>query len=165
MDTEHKKAGAGIQLVTFQLGAEYYGTPVWMVREIIRPVEIFQVPGIRGSVQGVINLRGLIIPVLKIREVLGISGSDEVNSDRKQRIVILDSDSGEFGFLVDDVFEVVRISSDEVKPPPVMSTGEDGRGAIIGIIQQPGKLIICVDPRKLVDSCVNVKEVLEGITQ
>ncbi|UCF05516.1 MAG: purine-binding chemotaxis protein CheW [bacterium] len=159
------KRNIGIQLVTFRLGSEYYGTPVWMVREIIRPIEVFQVPGMRGPVEGVINLRGVIIPVLKIHAVLGAPCSDSSEVGKKQRIVILDSGDGEFGFMVDDVMEVVRVASEDVKPPPEMGATPSGQDAILGIVQLSGRLIICIDPRQLVTGCMDLGELTESCTE
>jgi purine-binding chemotaxis protein CheW len=159
------KKNIGIQLVTFRLGAEYYGTPVWMVREIIRPIEVFQVPGMRGPVEGVINLRGVIIPVMKLHAMLGAPCGDSDEAGKKRRIVILDSGDGEFGFMVDDVMEVVRISSGDVKPPPEVGATPSDHDAILGIVQLSGRLIICIDPRQLVTGDMGLDELAESCTE
>ena len=81
------------QLVTFRLGREHYGIPVGKVKEIIRPMEACPIPGMAGPVEGVINLRGEIIPVLRIHLVLGSRETEEDNS-RKSRVIILESGDG-----------------------------------------------------------------------
>ncbi|HER43995.1 MAG TPA: purine-binding chemotaxis protein CheW, partial [Candidatus Eisenbacteria bacterium] len=131
---------SGIQLVTFRLGTENYGVPVSKIREIIRPMKTFPVPGLSDPVDGVINLRGEIIPVVRLHPVLGVGGSACLDDERKQRVIILDAESGGFGFLVDEVWEVVKVSASEVKPPPAMADEALDEEAIIGIIEVSGKM-------------------------
>ena len=148
-ETVSQKIQSGIQMVTFRLGAENYGVPVSKIREIIRPMKTFPVPGLSDPVEGVINLRGEIIPVIKMHPVLGVDESPCLDDERKQRVIILDTESGGFGFLVDEVWEVVKLTAADVKPPPPM--GDDGfdEDAVIGIVEVSGKMVICIEPRHL----------------
>ena len=132
------------------MGTENYGVPVSKIREIIRPMKTFPVPGLSDPVDGVINLRGEIIPVVRMHPVLGVDTSACLEDERKERVIILDTESGGFGFLVDEVWEVVKVSAADVKPPPAM--GEDGldEDAVIGIVEVSGKMVICVEPRHLI---------------
>ena len=150
--------GKGIQLVTFRLGSENYAVPVWRVKEIIRPIDVFPVPGMAGPVEGVINLRGEIIPVLRIHDILDVESIEETGGGRKKRIIILDADGGGFGFAVDEVMEVTRISSEDVRPAPV--TGGDRRGgeAVLGIVNISGRMVICIDPSKLTPDAADVRD-------
>jgi purine-binding chemotaxis protein CheW len=154
--------GKGIQLVTFRLGSENYAVPVWRVKEIIRPIDTFPVPGMSGPVDGVINLRGEIIPVIRIHEVLGTRNVDETADGHKRRIIILDAAGGGFGFGVDEVMEVARVSSDDVQPAP--DTGAEKRCGVevLGIVRISGRIIVCIDPSKLVQSIMNVQELVVG---
>ncbi|HUV36036.1 MAG TPA: chemotaxis protein CheW [Patescibacteria group bacterium] len=162
MSTKEESAlywpGKGIQLVTFRLGSENYAVPVWRVKEIIRPIDTFPIPGMSGPVEGVINLRGEIIPVIRIHEVLGVRSTDDAAEGRKRRIIILDAVGGGFGFGVDEVMEVARISSEDVRPAP--ETGCDKRCgvAVLGIVRISGRIVVCIDPSKLVQSIVNVQD-------
>ena len=137
------------QLVTFRLGREHYGIPVGKVKEIIRPMEACPIPGMAGPVEGVINLRGEIIPVLRIHLVLGSRETEEDNS-RKQRVIILESGEGRFGIVVDEVRDVVKIEDEEIKPSPGVSSDHKCEEAVLGIAQVGDRMIICLDPNKLV---------------
>lgn len=148
-----------IQLVTFRLGRELYGIPVSKVKEIIRPMEACPIPGMAGPVEGVINLRGEIIPVLRIHEVLGVrAAADQVA--RKQRVIILDSGEGGFGVTVDEVLEVVKIDEGEIKHSPGVSADHRCEQAILGIVEVAGRMVIVLDPAKLVSESLEIEELV-----
>jgi len=144
------------QLVTFRLGREHYGIPVGKVKEIIRPMEACPIPGMAGPVEGVINLRGEIIPVLRIHLVLG-SRETEEDSSRRQRVIILESGEGRFGIVVDEVRDVVKIEEEEIKASPGVSSDHKCEEAILGIAQVGDRMIICLDPRKLVSESLDIE--------
>ncbi len=144
------------QLVTFRLGREHYGIPVEKVKEIIRPMEACPIPGMAGLVEGVINLRGEIIPVLRIHLVLGSRETEEDNS-RKQRVIILESGEGRFGIVVDEVRDVVKIENEEIKVSPGVSSDHRCEKAILGIAQVGDRMIICLDPKKLVSESLDIE--------
>ncbi len=145
-----KAVQSGMQLVTFRLGTENYGVPVSKIREIIRPMKTFPVPGLSDPVEGVINLRGEIIPVIRLHPVLGVEASSCLEDERKQRVIILDAESGGFGFLVDEVWEVVKLSASDVKPAPAMGEDELDEDAVVGIVEVSGKMVICIEPSHLI---------------
>jgi purine-binding chemotaxis protein CheW len=149
-ETVSQRIQSGIQMVTFRLGTENYGIPVSKIREIIRPMKTFPVPGLSDPVDGVINLRGEIIPVIRMHPVLGVDASACLEDERKQRVIILDTENGGFGFLVDEVWEVVKLSAADVKPPPTMGDDRLDEDAVIGIIEVSGKMVICIEPRHLI---------------
>ena len=152
-----KKGHASIQLVTFRLGFENYGVPVSKIREIIMPIKAFPVPGLSEPVEGVINLRGEIIPVVRLQPVLNSDNSGCLEDERKQRVIILDHESGGFGFVVDEVWEVVKISAADIKPAPdVAGDGLSGE-AVTGIVDIAGKMVICIEPRHLIKNLVNTE--------
>ncbi|HSG29629.1 MAG TPA: chemotaxis protein CheW [Candidatus Krumholzibacterium sp.] len=154
------KGADGIQLVTFRLGSESYGIPVWKVKEIIRPMKAFPIPGMAKPVEGVINLRGEIIPVLLIHSVLGVKCPSETASGRKKRIIILDTGDGGFGFVVDEVMDVVRVSGEDIKSSPEVNADHSGRDALLGIVQVGNRMVICIDPERLVSECLNIRELV-----
>jgi chemotaxis signal transduction protein len=168
MKTETKKVNrtvaSGIQLVRFRLGAEWYAVPVWKVREIIMPLETYPVPGLRGPVDGVINLRGEIIPVMRVDMLLGVERAADDEGARKSRIVILDQAGGGFGFVVDEVMEVVRVSAEAVQSPPDLGDRGIRKEAILGIVQLSGELVICIDPGKLVSEADDMETITAGST-
>lgn len=167
MNTQRRPGGRSndeqTQIVIFRLGGENYGVPVARVKEIIRPIDAFAVPGMTGPVEGVINLRGEIIPVLRIHGLLGVDGESS-GDERKRRIVILDADGGGFGFLVDEVTEVVRIATADMRPAPEVGENELHREAILGIVQVSGRMVVCVDLRVLVAGSVDMKEMAGQIS-
>jgi len=155
-DRYDKNYTAMTQLVTFRLGREHYGIPVGKVKEIIRPMEACPIPGMAGPVEGVINLRGEIIPVLKIHLVLGSNEVDEDNS-RKSRVIILESDEGRFGIVVDEVRDVVKVEDEEIKASPSVSSAHKCEEAILGITQIGERMIICLDPARLVSESLDIE--------
>ncbi len=128
-------AGSGklTQLVSFVLSNEEYGVEVLRVREIIRMPGITKMPNAPHYVEGIINLRGTVIPIISIRKRFGLQES-ECNSHT--RIMVMDVAGGLTGFIVDGVSEVIRISSNEIQPPPIMVSMETGRVPTQGVFQR-----------------------------
>jgi len=128
-----------IQLVSFNLGPEEYAVEVLKVREIIRMTSITHIPNTPPSVEGIINLRGKVIPIISLRNRFGMSGSD---SDHHTRIIVMDIVGKLTGFIVDGVSEVIRISSGEIQPPPSMVSGGVDQDFICGVIQHADQLLL-----------------------
>lgn len=145
---EHSDENAGelIQLVSFMLGEEEFGVNVLKVREIIRMPEITRVPNTPHYVEGVINLRGKVIPVMSMRNRFGL---EQKECDKHTRIMVMEVDSELMGFIVDSVSEVIRISEQEIQPPPtVVATGVDHE-CLSGIISQRERLLVLLDLEKV----------------
>ncbi len=107
------------QLVGFMLGGELFGVDILMVQEIIRSAEITKVPNAPDFVEGVINLRGNIIPVIDLRRRLNMEAAKQTTpSINKNWILILTIDKRTTGFIVDLVTEVIKIDENDVEPPP-----------------------------------------------
>ncbi len=158
MSNENESKRRELQLVTFCLGSENYAVEVSKVKEIILSMDTYPVPGMPEQVRGVINLRGEIVPVLEIHSILGVSRKEESDGDRKGRIIILDTDEGGLGFEVDGVTEVIRVNSDSIKAAPDIGNASFNRNVMLGIVQTHAGIIICIDPVKLVDSCMDLEE-------
>jgi len=133
-----------LQLVSFHLGAEEYGLDILKVQEIIRVQELTRVPNMPAYIDGVINLRGKVIPVIGLRKRIGLESQA---ADKKTRIVVVDVRSNILGFIVDSVSEVLRIHSDTVEPPPQMGSG--GRDYISGIGKLDARLLLLLDLDRL----------------
>ncbi|MBN2184501.1 MAG: purine-binding chemotaxis protein CheW [Candidatus Krumholzibacteriota bacterium] len=163
MDIEKRNAteSESFQLVTFRLGRENYGIPVSEVKEIIRPIKAFPVPGMAEPVLGVINLRGEIIPVLEIHSVLGVEEDEDNAKSRKKRVIILDSSEGRFGFIVDEVKDVVQVESKDIRKSPEVSSDHSFEESVLGIVQGENGMLICIDPEKIVKQCLDIKELFE----
>lgn len=149
MDTIREHSGGSgelIQLVSFMLGEEEFGVDVLKVREIIRMPEITRVPNTPHYVEGVINLRGKVIPVMSMRNRFGL---EQRECDKQTRIMVMEVDSELMGFIVDSVSEVIRISEQEIQPPPaVVATGVDHE-CLSGIISQRERLLVLLDLEKV----------------
>jgi len=133
------------QLVTFNLGNEEYAVDILKVQEINRMVEITSIPNARSYVEGVINLRGKVIPIINLRKRFGLD-SKELNSH--SRIIVVDIGTS-IGLIVDSVSEVLRLSSDTVEPPPPMTAGNGSAEYIKGVGKLPDRLLILLDIEKL----------------
>ena len=105
--------------LTFALANEEYALPVLKVREIIKMMEITQVPKVPPHVKGVINLRGKVIPIVDLRLKFGFPPQEA--TERTCIIVVdaaLNGGRGSLGFVVDGVSEVMNITAEEIEPTP-----------------------------------------------
>lgn len=134
-----------LQLVTFRLGNEEFSLDILRVQEIIRHMELTRVPRTPEFVDGVINLRGRVIPVLDLRKRFGLP-SDEHTSET--RIIVVDVDNRTVGLKVDAVSEVLRLPADTVEPPPAIVTGAES-DYIKGVGKLDGRLLILLDVEKI----------------
>lgn len=142
------------QLVVFDLGDEVYGIDISKVQEIIRMQDITQVPGAPSFVEGVINLRGKIIPVVDLHRRFGLSPTPVTKASR---IVVVETDGFVIGMVVDAVSEVLRISTNCVEPPSPIVAGVDSE-YIRGIAKLENRLVILLQLDKVLTS--EQKEVL-----
>lgn len=130
-----------LQLVTFNLDNEEYAVDILKVQEINRMTEITRVPNSPSYVEGVVNLRGKVIPVVNIRAKFGLM---EKETDARSRIMIMDIQGITMGVVVDSVSEVLRIPADIVDPAPAMASSIGGE-YIKGIAKFDNRLIILLD--------------------
>lgn len=129
------------QLVVFDLGSESYGVDIGSVREIIRMQEITSLPRMPEYVEGVINLRGKVTPVVDLRKRFRLEATDFT---KETRIVVVDVGKQDIGVIVDAVTEVLRISSEGIEPPSsVVTTAESDY--LMGIVKLAERLIILLD--------------------
>jgi len=132
-----------IQLVSFMLADEEYGVEVLKVREIIRMPTITKMPNTPQHVEGIINLRGKVIPIISMRRRFGLM---ENENNTHTRIIIMDVAGTLTGFIVDAVSEVIRIHSSEIQPPPSMvMSGGIGQEFITGVFNHAERLLIIMD--------------------
>ena len=109
-----------LQLVSFKIGEEEFGIEILRVREINRMITVTRIPNSPVYIDGVINLRGKVIPVIDLRSCLGLKRRDH---DKDTRIVITELDDKVVGFVVDTVSKVLRIPRSVTEPPPLITTG------------------------------------------
>jgi purine-binding chemotaxis protein CheW len=135
-----------IQLVSFELGGEEYGIDVLTVREIIRMPSITKMPNTQDYVDGIINLRGIVVPIISLRRRFGLADRD---IDRQSRILVMEIGAGLTGFVVDAVAEVIRISTAEIQPPPTILQGNAAQECVTGVINHADRLLIALDLNRM----------------
>ena len=146
MDEIQKKQDAELmQLVTFSIDDEEFGVDILKVQEIIRTMEITKVPRAPEFVEGVINLRGKVIPIIDLRRRFGLVSRDH---DKHTRIIVIDISNMIVGFVVDSVSEVLRIPSSTVEPPPPVVAGLESE-YISGVGKLEDRLLILLDLDRL----------------
>jgi purine-binding chemotaxis protein CheW len=132
-----------LQLIVFKLGSEEYTVPIEVVQEIIMPQKATHIPKAASFIEGVINLRGNVIPVIDGRKKFEISN---LETSAETRIIVLELESHTVGLIVDSVSEVVHLKTASIEPPP-LEFG-DGSDFIIGVGKLKDRLLILLDPNK-----------------
>jgi len=134
-----------LHIVGFRIGNETYGVRIGSVREIVRVPEITSVPSAPDLIEGVINLRGKIIPVMDLRKRFG---QTEIISDKRNRILVVELENKLIGLIVNAASEVLKIPPSEVDSPgSVFAEGESSY--VTGVGKLKGRLIILLDIAKL----------------
>ena len=137
------------QAVTFCLLGEQkkedYAIPIEQVREIRAVESITNIPNARSYVKGIMNLRGLIIPVIDVKEKLGLG--THTAADSKQRILVANIADSLTGLLVDEVDQVMRIQTKDIDSAPQGAT--ESHHYIKGIAKLDQRLIILLDAEAL----------------
>ncbi len=139
-----------VQLVTFQVGGEEYGLDIGAITEVIRPLRITPLPKMPVFVEGVINLRGTIIPVVDLRRRFELKTVK--NDSRRMRMIITRGaapgtggiSQGLLGLVVDSVEEVVHVPKKNIDPAPSAATGKNA-DFITGMGKLGERLIILLD--------------------
>jgi len=134
-----------LELLSFRLGAEEYAIMVEDVREVLKVFQLTRVPNAPEYVQGVMSLRGTVLPVIDLGMRLGMAPASR---DEKARIIVVSTEDGDTGLWVDRVTGVFRIRPDEEKPVPEHI--EKGAEYLRGIARKNEKLYILLDLEKAV---------------
>ena len=140
-----------LQYVGFKLSGELYGLDINCVRSIIRLQPITIIPTTPEFIEGVLNLRGQIIPVVSFKKKLGIPEKKESESTHanKNRVIIIETEKfGNVGFVVDEVTQVIRIPESAItEPPPSFNTQQSD--AIVGVTKLDDHLVMLLDEEKI----------------
>lgn len=147
-----------IQLVSFKLDNEEFGIEVLKVREIIRMITITHMPNTPHYMEGVINLRGKVIPIVSMRKKFNLMESE---NSTQTRIIVMDIAGELMGFIVDAVSEVIRVAASEIQPPPNVVSGGIDQECITGVINQSERLLVLLNLEKLFSS--DEKQLLAGM--
>lgn len=144
---EVRAKGTEIQLVVFRLRDEEFGVDIKQVREIVRMMAITHLPEAPGFIEGVINLRGQVIAVIDLARQFELSAQKEL--PKSARIVVVEVKDQTIGMIVDEVPEVLRISTDSIEPTPEVIQTEIRQDYIKGVGKMEDRLLILVDLEKV----------------
>jgi purine-binding chemotaxis protein CheW len=135
------------QVVIFRLDKEEFGAPIASVQEIVRiPENLIRVPQAPSFVEGVINLRGTVLPVIDLRRRLGLN---EVERSDRQRIMVFLISGVRTGFIVDQVAEVLRIPKSAIEPSPQLSSEQSLLLCRMANLQKQKRMVQLLDPPHL----------------
>ncbi|HZO92314.1 MAG TPA: chemotaxis protein CheW [Candidatus Baltobacteraceae bacterium] len=135
-----------MQVVSFKLGSEEYGVDIAQVQEINRMVAVTHVPRAPQFMEGVINLRGQLIPIIDLRTRFGMPRAEHT---KNTRIVVTEVGTKRVGMVVDSVSEVLRLPNDAIEDAPEMITGVDTE-YIRGVGKVEDRLIILLDLARII---------------
>lgn len=153
-----------VQMISFNIGSEKFGVEILMVQEIIMMSDITEIPNAPDFVEGVINLRGNIIPVLDLRKRLRLRGAPaRPQRDPGTRILVVDIDEKITGFIVDSVAKVLTIPAGRILPPPDIIVAGVQSQYISGVVHLEDSILVVLDFRKVLT--VEEKGALEQVSQ
>ena len=137
------------QVVVFRLGKEEFGVPIESVQEIVRvSSELTQVPKAPADIEGVVNLRGAVLPVMDLRRRLGL---DTIERSDRQRIIVLLIDRVRTGFIVDSVAEVLKIHKSNIEPAPRLSDAQARLLTRMANLEKQKRMVQLIDPQHLIE--------------
>jgi purine-binding chemotaxis protein CheW len=137
-----------LQLVTFSIGEEEFGVEILKVQEIVRSMEMTRVPSAPEFVEGVVNLRGRVIPIIDMRKRFGLERKEH---DNRTRIIVIDMNGVVTGFVVDSVSEVLRLPRNTIEPPPPVVAGIVS-DSVSGVGKLEARLLNLLDMDSLLSS-------------
>ena len=144
-ETQHIESTGTMQLVSFRLGHEEYGIEITKVQEIILMGEITRVPQTPDYIKGLINLRSTVIPIVDLRLRFGLPEEDVTD---ETRIMVVNVSGKTIGIVVDAVSEVLRISKEQISPPPPTVAGL-GQEYLTGLVKLENRLLILLEIDKI----------------
>ena len=134
-----------IQIVTFEVGHEEFAIDILAVQEIIRMTQVTRVPQSPASVEGVVNFRGQITPVVDLRKRFDFEAQDR---GKDARIVIVEVQGRIVGFIVDRVHEVLRIDNSILDPAPTLASSVNA-DYVNGVGKLNDRLVILLSLERL----------------
>jgi purine-binding chemotaxis protein CheW len=137
------------QFIIFRLGEQEYGLPIGAVDEIARPPEqITRLPKAPAFIDGVMNLRGSVVPIVDLRRRFELMSAEPAST---RRILILTVGGGKAGFVVDGVSEVMKVPAGNISPAPELSAEQMRLIGRVANLDVWGRMILLVDPAQLLD--------------
>jgi purine-binding chemotaxis protein CheW len=158
-ETDQEEKEKLMQLVGFVIGREMFGVDILMVQEIIRETPITPIPNAPDFIEGVINLRGNIIPVIDLRRRLNLRNAEA--PDGNIWIMILNVEGRVTGFIVDSVTQVLKVPGNSIKPPPDIVVSGLHSQYITGVCRIDQRLLILLDFDRIlrVDEIKKLREI------
>ena len=144
---EETPKGKELQLVVFRLRSEEFGAEITSVIEISRWLPITHIPEAPGFIEGVVNLRGQVIPVVDLAKQFGLPPQLEL--PKSARIVVVEVAGETIGLIVDEVPEVLRVAEEAVEPTPEIIHTEVKRDYLQGVAKLRDRLILLLNLAKV----------------
>lgn len=136
-----------IQLACFNLGDKLFAVDIMRIKEILLPQKLSALPKASDILDGVINLRGNVIPVMNMRKRFQMPVADD---NRPGKLVIVSLARQILALMVDDVMEVITVSTGEIKPPMQLAVGVDME-FLLGICLSDDRIFMILDIDSLLD--------------
>lgn len=137
-----------LQLACFRLGMDQYALDIMRIKEIIRPQKLSGLPKAPSFIDGMLNLRGMVIPVVDMRKRFDLP---DICVTPTTRLLIVKVAGQMLGLVVDDVTEVVTVSVKDIKPPPMLTEGPDA-DSLIGVCLVKDEMVLLLNPDKILSS-------------
>lgn len=139
-----------VQIISFAIGAERFGAEIRDVQEIIMISTIAEIPNSPDFVEGVINLRGNVVPVLNLQKRLRVPGARPTGeSAPERRILVIEIGGNETGCIVDSVPRIVSVSAAKISPPPDIGVAGVQSQYVGGVIHLDEGILVLLDFRKI----------------
>jgi purine-binding chemotaxis protein CheW len=145
MRARRARTTSGKNLVAFEVGGICYALPLQRVREIVRPAPVLALPHVPGSVIGVVDHRGDVLPIIDLRKRFAVAQSGR---DKDVRWIIVTRADRKLGLVVDRVTEVFGVSDAQRREPPEIGTGAQARG-ITAAYSHREQLVFVLDADEL----------------
>lgn len=146
------------QLVVFKLGKEEFGVFINQVQEIVRFLPITPLPRVAAFVEGIVNLRGNIVPLIALRKKFNMEVGEQT---KDTRIIVVNVEGTMIGMIVDSVSEVLRIAKNSIEPPPPLVSNVDSE-FIQGVLNINKRLIILLELKRIITK--EERKALQAIT-
>lgn len=131
-----------MQFLTFTIGKEEYGVDIMMVREVKGWAETTRLPNTPEYIRGVLNLRGIIIPIFDLRARFG---GGLTNANEKNVVIILAVGNRTIGILVDAVSDILTVGTNDIKASPDADTSAIDDRFVSGLIAVEGRMVVLLD--------------------
>ena len=143
------------KVVSFMLGSEDFGIDIMKIDSIVEFGKIIRVPESADYVEGIMNIRGKVVPIINLRKKFYMEDIDE-EQKKKAKVIVVNIDNRQVGLLVDDVKEVLTINQNQLEEPP-SEIGGVGKGYVFGIAKLEDTMMIILD----IDKILSAEEKLE----